>query len=66
VTVLSGLLVPDTSPPSFTNSSLISMKVPPGDDRFYAQMQINISEPGTVFFAVYGDPQCITGEPSCG
>eukprot|EP00775_Hariotina_reticulata_P010661 gene10661-10820_t len=66
VTVLSGLLVPDTSPPSFTNTSLVSMKVPSGDDRFYAQMQINISEPGTIFFAVYGNPHCITADPTPG
>lgn len=62
VTALTGILVPDTTAPSFTHSAVLSAArtaAQPG--RFTVQMDLGLDEQGRVFYAVYGNPSCITG-----
>lgn len=69
VTALTGLLVPDTTPPSFTHSAVLSAAHSTSQTgKFSVQMDLGLDEQGQVHYAVYGDPACITGEASscCG
>lgn len=62
VTALTGILVPDTTAPSFTRTALKGSAVPDaatGDWSF--QLDLGLNEQGRVYFAVYGSPSCITG-----
>eukprot|EP00878_Enallax_costatus_P001414 GHUV01001564.1.p1 GENE.GHUV01001564.1~~GHUV01001564.1.p1 ORF type:complete len:325 (-),score=58.70 GHUV01001564.1:2550-3524(-) len=62
LTALTGVLVPDTTPPSFTKSVVKVPATPSvitGD--WTVQVDIALNEQGKVFFAIYGDPDCITG-----
>jgi hypothetical protein len=62
VTALTGILVPDTTAPSFTRSAVLSAArtaAQPG--RFTVQMVLGLNEQGRVHYAVYGHPSCITG-----
>lgn len=73
---LSGLLVPDTAPPSFTAAAVrgVAFGAAAGaanssgsssggsSDRFTVTLEVGLDEPGSVAFALYGDPACITGE----
>lgn len=67
---LTGLLVPDTAPPSFTKAAVNAVTPGTGSNgsstaagatTFSIQMDIGLSEDGRVYYAVYGDPACITG-----
>jgi hypothetical protein len=63
VTALTGILVPDTTAPSFTRSAVLSATrstAQPG--RFTVQMDLGLNEQGRVYYALYGHPSCITGE----
>lgn len=63
LTAVTGILVPDTTAPSFTKTAV---KVPAtpnavtGD--WTVQLDLGLNEHGKVYFAVYGDPSCITGQ----
>jgi hypothetical protein len=62
VTALTGILVPDTTAPSFMRSAVLSATrstAQPG--RFTVQMDLGLNEQGRVYYAVYGHPSCITG-----
>lgn len=71
ILALTGLLVPDTAPPSFTKaavrsvmpsvSSNSSSSAAAGDGTFSVQIDIGLNEEGRVYYVVYGDPSCITG-----
>ena len=61
VVALSGVLVPDTAPPSFTSAELVGATADPVSRTFSLAVNIGLDEPGTVAFAVYGDPGCMTG-----
>lgn len=65
VNALTGLLVPDTTPPSFTRSAVLSAVASSIQARkFIVQLDLGLNEQGRVFYAVYGDPACITGDLS--
>lgn len=63
VTAVTGILVPDTTAPSFTKTAV---KVPATPDvitgDWSVQIDLGLNEQGKVYFAVYGDPSCVTGE----
>lgn len=61
VTAVTGLLVPDNNPPSFTTTLLTGAASDPALGTFTLKMTIGIDEPGGVYYAVYGNPRCITG-----
>lgn len=62
VWALSGLLLPDTSPPSFTRARLVTAALLPGQPgRWALSLELALDEAGRVLIAVYGDPACITG-----
>ncbi|KIZ07385.1 hypothetical protein MNEG_0572 [Monoraphidium neglectum] len=62
VTALSGALVPDTQPPSFTAAWLVSGGggANASTGSFSVALDLGLDEPGAVSFAIYGDPACIT------
>eukprot|EP00879_Flechtneria_rotunda_P000373 GHRR01000465.1.p1 GENE.GHRR01000465.1~~GHRR01000465.1.p1 ORF type:complete len:1109 (+),score=342.16 GHRR01000465.1:4020-7346(+) len=64
VTVLAGVLVPDTMPPSFTKSAALAVTANAAGDKFTVKMHVGINEQGGVYYAIYGDPGCITGDPT--
>lgn len=76
VLALTGLLVPDTAPPSFTTA--VVRAVAPGvvgsngssstagATTFSIQMDLALNEDARVYYAVYGDPACITGAVDVG
>jgi hypothetical protein len=75
VVALTGLLVPDTAPPTFTKATVKAVTPGSGGNgsssaagatTFSIQMDLGLNEVGRVYYAVYGDPACITGdhEPS--
>lgn len=61
VTALSGLLVPDTVAPSFTGPRLLGEDSNSTDGSFRLSLSLGLDEAGAVSYAVYGDPDCITG-----
>lgn len=67
VVALTGLLVPDTAPPSFTKTAVKGVKptngsaTGVGSGTFTIQLDLGLSEDGRVYYAVYRDPGCITG-----
>lgn len=70
VVALTGLLVPDTAPPSFTKAVVKAVTPGTGSNgssttvgatSFSIQVDLGLSEDGRVYYAVYGDPACITG-----
>lgn len=71
ILALTGLLVPDTAPPSFTKATVravmpsigsnSSTGAAAGDGTFSIQIDIGLNEEGRVYYVVYGDPGCITG-----
>lgn len=74
VVALTGLLVPDTAPPSFTKAAVKAVtpgrggngsSTAAGATTFSIQMDVGLNEDGRVYYAVYGDPACITGEQNC-
>ncbi|KAF6259840.1 hypothetical protein COO60DRAFT_964595 [Scenedesmus sp. NREL 46B-D3] len=65
VTALTGVLVPDTTAPSFTRSVVLSAaRSTAQPDRFTVQMDLGLNEQGRVFYAVYGHPSCIAADPT--
>lgn len=72
VLALSGLLVPDTAPPSFAAARLVGSAVPPDsvDGRWSVTLDLGLDEPGAVRYALYrDDAACATGarrRPSAG
>lgn len=62
VTALSGLLVPDTAPPSFTAARLVGQASNASEGGFALTLDLGLSEAGALSYAIYGDPACITGE----
>lgn len=71
VVALTGLLVPDTAPPTFTKATVKAVTPGRGSNgsssvagatTFSIQMDLGLNEDGRVYYAVYGDPACITGE----
>lgn len=74
VVALTGLLVPDTAPPSFTKAVVKAVTPGTGSNgssttvgatSFSIQVDLGLSEDGRVYYAVYGDPACITGACGC-
>jgi hypothetical protein len=68
VTALTGLLVPDTAPPSFTRAAVVAVMPNGGgsagdapDGTFSMAMELGLGEGGRVLYGVYGDPACISG-----
>lgn len=64
VLALSGLLVPDTTPPSFAIARLAGTSVPPDsvDGRWSVRLDVGLDELGLVRYAMYrDDAACITG-----
>lgn len=71
VTALSGLLVPDTVPPSFTRAAVTAAAPDTGatgaaDGTFSMNVELGLNEAGQVYYGVYGDPVCIAGECEAG
>jgi len=61
VTALSGMLIPDTQPPTFTSARLVGEASNTTVGGFTVSLDLGLNEAGTVAFAVYGDPDCLTG-----
>lgn len=76
VMALTGLLVPDTAPPSFTKAVVMPVKAAApsgsvgnsstgsavaGDGTFSITIDLGLNEQGRVYYAVYGNPACISG-----
>jgi hypothetical protein len=73
VVALTGLLVPDTAPPTFTKAVVKAVTPGTGGNgsstavgatSFSIQLDLGLNEDGRVYYAVYGDPACITSK--CG
>ncbi|KAI8463288.1 MAG: hypothetical protein J3K34DRAFT_496093 [Monoraphidium minutum] len=67
VTALTGALVPDTTPPSFTAAALASgaaATAVPQSGTLSFDLALGLDEAGTVSYALYGDPACITDDPT--
>lgn len=64
VVSLSGILLLDTSPPVYEAIELLGGAVDDVRGTFEFSMQVTLNEPGAVYWAVYRDYSCITGNRS--
>ena len=53
VSLLQGVVTPDTQPPSFTGVSLGAVSINQTSGNFSLSFAVNTSEPATVYYAIY-------------
>ena len=62
VTTIVGVLMPDLTPPVFLGASITDLSTNEQEGTFHLSINVTVDEPGTLFYSVYRNHSCISGE----
>ncbi|KAK9817698.1 hypothetical protein WJX72_000826 [[Myrmecia] bisecta] len=64
--VLNGIITRDSIPPTFTSIALLNPIIDQNAGTFQLDLEASLTEPAQVFYAIYRDYSCVSGDPAIG